>query len=223
MHDIKLVRAFDLANGTEAAKGGATVLVDALWPRGIKKQNLPLDVSRAHPLLAKCAALSKERRRCRRCCRRRRHRRLPRCCFPRSFSPRTLQFSFVVQDWCKTVAPSKALREWFGHDPAKWAEFQRRYTAELEGNEAAWRPLLTASQRGPLTMVYSARDEQHNNAVVLLSYLQRKLEAAGTGRSGGAAGAVSRSTKKRDSAVVAADEGGVKKGRSAKRARRTEE
>ena len=159
----------------------------------------------------------KGRRRCRRC------RLPPRCCFPHSFSPQTLQFSFVVQDWCKTVAPSKALREWFGHDPAKWAEFQRRYAAELEGNEAAWRPLLTAAQRGPLTMVYSARDEKHNNAVALRGYLQRKLEAAGTGRRGGAAGAVSHGTKKRGSAAVAADEGGVKKGRSAKRARRTEE
>lgn len=126
----------------------------------------------------------------------------------------------VSQDWCKTVAPTKGLRQWFGHDPAKWAEFQRRYTAELDGNEAAWRPLLSAAQRSPLTLVYSAKDEHHNNAVVLRAYLQRKLEAADTGGSGGAVGARG---NKRASAATAAGKGQEEAVRPGKRARRAEE
>ncbi len=123
------------------------------------------------------------------------------------------------------MAPSKGLREWFGHDPAKWPEFQRRYAAELDGNSSAWQPLLSAAQRGPLTLVYSARDEQHNNAVVLRGYLQGKLQAAGAaaGGSGGAASARGKEAKKRGGAAATAGKGGERSERSAKRARRSEE
>ncbi|MEO8354011.1 MAG: DUF488 domain-containing protein [Chthoniobacteraceae bacterium] len=78
----------------------------------------------------------------------------------------------ALDGWLKEIAPSTALRKWFGHDPKKWAEFQRRYRAELEGNREAVRPLLEAARKGPLTLVYGARDQEHNDAVVLKSWLE---------------------------------------------------
>ena len=83
-----------------------------------------------------------------------------------------------VQDWVKEVAPSTELRRWFGHDPAKWTEFQRRYAAELEAKPAAWEPLLTAARAGTITLVYSAKDTQHNDAVVLKAFLEGRLKDA---------------------------------------------
>jgi len=77
--------------------------------------------------------------------------------------------------WCKDVAPSDKLRRWFGHDPAKWKEFQRRYRAELAVKNAGCQPLFDAARRGSITLLYSARDTQHNNAVVLKSYLEEGL------------------------------------------------
>lgn len=74
--------------------------------------------------------------------------------------------------WLKDVAPSTALRQWFGHDPAKWAEFEQRYRAELAGNPALAQ-LKDLARKSPLTLVYSARDEQHNQAVVLQTLLSR--------------------------------------------------
>ena len=79
-----------------------------------------------------------------------------------------------LDDWLKDVAPSDALRRWFGHDPAKWDEFQRRYFAELDAHPDAWQPMLQAAQRGTVTLVYGARDTEHNNAVVLKAYLEEK-------------------------------------------------
>lgn len=93
-----------------------------LWPRGIKKESLPLD------------------------------------------------------GWLKDVAPSDALRRWFKHDPQKWREFRRRYVAELNSKPESWRPLLDVARHGVLTLLYSARDEEHNNALVLKEYLERKLK-----------------------------------------------
>jgi uncharacterized protein YeaO (DUF488 family) len=104
-----------------AKSDGARVLVDRLWPRGIKKDDAALD------------------------------------------------------DWVKAVAPSDALRQWFGHEPAKWSEFQRRYDAELKANGEAWQPLLERARKGKLTLLYGARDEAHNNAVALKAWLDRKL------------------------------------------------
>ncbi len=77
--------------------------------------------------------------------------------------------------WLKDVAPSQALRQWFGHDPAKWEEFQRRYRAELESHPEAWRPILDAARQGEVTLLYSARDTEHNNAIVLKEFLQKQL------------------------------------------------
>lgn len=100
---------------------GARYLVERLWPRGMKKENLIMDA------------------------------------------------------WLKEVAPSNDLRRWFGHDPAKWDEFQRRYWAELDANPSASKPLIEASRRGNVTLLYSARDTEHNNAIVLKSFLEKRL------------------------------------------------
>jgi len=77
--------------------------------------------------------------------------------------------------WLKEVAPSSELRRWFGHDSIKWDEFQRRYRAELDANPNAWKPLLKASKRGNVTLLYSARDAEHNNAIVLKPYLEARM------------------------------------------------
>jgi uncharacterized protein YeaO (DUF488 family) len=78
--------------------------------------------------------------------------------------------------WLKDVAPSTELRKWFGHDPKKWAEFQRRYRAELKQHEEALEPILQAARHGTVTLLYSSHDPEHNNAVVLREYLEAKLE-----------------------------------------------
>ncbi|MCC7129283.1 MAG: hypothetical protein B6D39_06235 [Anaerolineae bacterium UTCFX2] len=101
-----------------SADDGARYLVERLWPRGMKKEDL------------------------------------------------------IMNAWVKEVAPSNELRRWFNHDPAKWGEFQRRYRAELDANPEAWKPLLDASKKGKVTLLYSARDTVHNNALTLKSYLE---------------------------------------------------
>lgn len=114
---IQLKRAYDAASKGD----GARILVERLWPRGIRKTDLPL------------------------------------------------------ASWLKEVAPSTGLRQWFSHDPAKWTEFQHRYTAELHAHEAELAPLLAAARSGTLTLIYSSHDTEHNNAVVLKHYLETKL------------------------------------------------
>ena len=76
-----------------------------------------------------------------------------------------------VDLWLKAIAPSTELRQWFGHDPDRWAEFQSRYRAELEANPDAVAELIAALRRGPATLVYGARDETRNDAVVLADWL----------------------------------------------------
>ena len=76
-----------------------------------------------------------------------------------------------LDGWCSDAAPSTDLRRWFAHDPAKWTEFRRRYTAELDANPEGWQPLLDATTAGDVTLLYSSRDREHNNAVVLRDYL----------------------------------------------------
>lgn len=76
-----------------------------------------------------------------------------------------------VDLWLKEIAPSTELRKWFGHDPEKWEEFQRRYRAELKANGDAVSELRAALADGPATLVYGAKDEAHNDAVVLADYL----------------------------------------------------
>jgi uncharacterized protein YeaO (DUF488 family) len=119
---IELKRVYE----PSAASDGARYLVERLWPRGVRKADLPLD------------------------------------------------------GWLKDVAPSPPLRRWFGHDPHKWAEFRRRYLAELRRHPLVLEPLLAAAREGPITLVYSARDTKHNAAVVLREHLARKVEAEAT-------------------------------------------
>jgi uncharacterized protein YeaO (DUF488 family) len=114
---IQLKRVYDPSD----SKDGRRFLVERLWPRGMKKEDLSMD------------------------------------------------------GWLKAVAPSDALRKWFGHDPAKWVEFQKRYVAELEGNPAAWEPLLEAARQGAVTLLYSAHDQEHNNALVLKGFLDGRF------------------------------------------------
>lgn len=92
--------------------------------------------------------------------------------WPRGIKKESLHFS----DWLKDVAPSDALRRWFQHDTAKWAEFQRRYRTELDWRPDAWAPILTAARAGDVTLLYSSHDTEHNNAVVLRDYLNERLE-----------------------------------------------
>lgn len=80
--------------------------------------------------------------------------------------------------WLKEAAPSTELRLWFGHDPAKWDEFMRRYRAELDAQPEAVAALLAAAARGRLTLLYSARDETRNQAVALREYLLARLASA---------------------------------------------
>jgi len=110
---IRLSRVYD----HEPKHRGRTFLVERLWPRGVRRDELKLD------------------------------------------------------GWMKDVAPSTELRQWFNHDPAKWDEFRRRYIAELDANRQAWEPLVDAATRGDVTLLYSSRDREHNNAVVLHDYL----------------------------------------------------
>ena len=75
--------------------------------------------------------------------------------------------------WLKEVAPTPALRKWFGHEPARWDEFGRRYRAELAANPQPVAKLAQYVRDGPVTLLYAARDEAHNHAVVLADYLRR--------------------------------------------------
>jgi uncharacterized protein YeaO (DUF488 family) len=74
--------------------------------------------------------------------------------------------------WLKEIAPSAELRKWFGHDPSKWTEFRKRYFRELNNNPEAVAELKTLVRKRPVTLVFSARDEEHNNAVALKEYLE---------------------------------------------------
>lgn len=80
----------------------------------------------------------------------------------------------ALDDWMKEIAPSTELRQWFAHDPARWAEFQRRYRAELREQSEALDRLRALAKRGVVTLVYSAHDAQHNDAVVLRAVLLGK-------------------------------------------------
>jgi len=76
--------------------------------------------------------------------------------------------------WLKDIAPSTELRQWFGHDVAKWQEFKKRYVVEIEKNNQALSELEGELKRGKATLVYAAKDEEHNDAVVLKEYLEKK-------------------------------------------------
>jgi uncharacterized protein YeaO (DUF488 family) len=91
--------------------------------------------------------------------------------WPRGRTKEALAFD----EWAKTLAPSAKLRKWFGHDPKRWHDFQQRYREELAGpaQRERLKSLITAAGDRPLTLVYGAKDEQHNQAVVLRDLLSQ--------------------------------------------------
>ena len=78
----------------------------------------------------------------------------------------------AVDLWLKTIAPSTELRQWFGHEPAKWPEFRRKYSAELATHAEEIAQIRALAKRRRVTLVYGARDTEHNDAVALLDYLE---------------------------------------------------
>jgi uncharacterized protein YeaO (DUF488 family) len=82
----------------------------------------------------------------------------------------------AIDEWLKDVAPSSELRKWFGHDSKRWAEFRRRYLDELAGNEATEHLRELVRQHHHVTLVYGARDTEHNQAVVLRDFLQDEAD-----------------------------------------------
>jgi uncharacterized protein YeaO (DUF488 family) len=113
--DVRIKRAYL----PPSRRDGARILVDRIWPRGLRKSDA------------------------------------------------------AIERWIRDVAPSTALRRWYGHDPARWEMFQNRYRAELEEKAAILAELRKIAGGRPLTLIYSARDEQHNQAVVLRDVLLR--------------------------------------------------
>jgi uncharacterized protein YeaO (DUF488 family) len=87
--------------------------------------------------------------------------------WPRGLSKEKLDLAL----WLKEIAPTTELRKWFHHDPDKWPEFQKRFRAELADNAEAVKELRALTAKGKVTLLYSAHDEEHNNAVVLAAYL----------------------------------------------------
>lgn len=88
--------------------------------------------------------------------------------WPRGVSKDTARINL----WLKEIAPSVALREWFGHDPTKWATFRDQYYRELDNNLEAVEQLRKRVLQGKVTLVYGAKDQEHNNAVALKEYLE---------------------------------------------------
>ncbi|ESY51352.1 MULTISPECIES: DUF488 domain-containing protein [unclassified Mesorhizobium] len=113
LHEVKLKRAYE----SRDVGDGTRVLVDRLWPRGVKKTDAGIDF------------------------------------------------------WMKELAPSTQLRKWFGHDPARWEEFRTRYVAEINEHRGELDRLRDMTRQGAITLVYSAHDEAHNDAVVLRDIL----------------------------------------------------
>lgn len=92
--------------------------------------------------------------------------------WPRGIKKESLQ----LDGWLNDVAPSSPLRKWYSHEVERWPEFRRRYLAELRKNSTVWQPVLEAARRGNVTLLYSARDTEHNSALVLRDFLNSKLK-----------------------------------------------
>lgn len=92
--------------------------------------------------------------------------------WPRGMKKESLQ----LDGWLKDVAPSPALRKWYSHEVERWPEFRKRYLAELRANPESWQPLLKSARRGNVTLLYSARDTEHNSALLLRAFLISKLK-----------------------------------------------
>ena len=88
--------------------------------------------------------------------------------WPRGVSKKSARIDL----WLKEIAPTTQLRKWFGHDPAKWDTFRRRYFRELEENSEAVAQLLEHARHSPVTLVYGAKDEEHNDAVAIKEYIK---------------------------------------------------
>ena len=91
--------------------------------------------------------------------------------WPRGVRKEAIRFA----GWVREVAPSQKLRKWFGHDPKRWAEFRKRYFVELTAKRDTWMPILEAALKGNVTLLFSAHDLEHNNAVALQKFLRRRL------------------------------------------------
>lgn len=115
---LKIKRVYEDAQASD----GIRFLVERLWPRGMKKEDLNMKA------------------------------------------------------WLKDAAPSPNLRRWYAHDVLKWQEFQQRYRAELVSNPDAWHPIVDAARHGDVTLLYSARDIDHNSALVLKSVLDEHMK-----------------------------------------------
>jgi len=113
--NIMTKRVYDNASASD----GFRILVDRLWPRGLKKEEAGIDV------------------------------------------------------WLKDVAPSDGLRKWYNHDPERWNEFKKRYFEELSSNPAPVKEIACRAAKGKVTLLYGAKDEEHNNAHALKEYLLR--------------------------------------------------
>jgi uncharacterized protein YeaO (DUF488 family) len=87
--------------------------------------------------------------------------------WPRAVSKQAL----ALDEWMKDIAPSSELRRWFGHDPGRWHEFCRRYAAEVHEHQSLLDELRARARKGRITLVFSARDERHNDAVALRSLI----------------------------------------------------
>ena len=94
--------------------------------------------------------------------------------WPRGMKKKSLQ----MDSWLKEAAPSAGLRRWFGHDPAKWNELRKRYFTELDGKPESVQPIIEAARQGSVTLLYSARDTEHNNAVALKEYIEERAGGA---------------------------------------------
>ena len=93
--------------------------------------------------------------------------------WPRGIAKDDLQ----IDAWLKDLAPSTGLRKWFGHDSAKWDEFRKRYALELEQRPEALEELVEKARAGHVTLVFSAKETEHNNAVALREHLERRLNS----------------------------------------------
>lgn len=92
--------------------------------------------------------------------------------WPRGISKKALP----IDEWAKDVAPSTQLRRWFHHDPERWTEFKKRYGKELAENAEATKKLLAVAAKKHVTLIYGARDEEHNDAIVLRDFLTARLK-----------------------------------------------
>lgn len=116
MHTIKIKRIYEEPKKSD----GYRILVDKLWPRGMKKEKAAIDL------------------------------------------------------WVKEIAPSDSLRKWFNHDAKKWPEFKKRYAKELSNNQDAIDVILKEARKKTVTLLFSAKETEHNNAIALLDILLAK-------------------------------------------------